>query len=217
MKFSIGTQQIDAAIEHLIIAGWTGRDHAAVQHHIEELAQIGVAPPSTTPLFYQVASSLLTQSDIIQVVGAQTSGEAEPLLVNHGGKLLLGLASDHTDRELEVTSVASSKQACAKVCASHLWEFNEVAEHLDQMELRSWINEGGDWVLYQDGNLAQIRPLAELNSPIEAVDGSAMLCGTVPAIGGVRPAATFRAELFDPVLNQRIELQYETHCLDNIR
>lgn len=217
MKFSIGPKQIEPVIEHLVVAGWTGRDHSSVQHHIDELAKIGVAPPSTTPLFYQVSSSLLVQAESIQVLGTETSGEAEPLLVNHGGKLWLGLASDHTDRELEATSVAASKQACAKVCAPELWELKHVHDHIDQLQLRSWIKENGDWTLYQDGSLEQILPLLTLGSQIEKIDQSAMLCGTLPAIGGVRMATEFRAELVDPVLNRRIEHQYRSHWLENIR
>ncbi|MEP3636990.1 MAG: DUF2848 domain-containing protein [Paracoccaceae bacterium] len=216
MKFSIGSTQIDTVIEHLVVAGWTGRDHSAVQHHIDELATIGVAPPSTTPLFYQVSRSLLTQAETVQVLGTDTSGEAEPFLVNHGGKLWLGLASDHTDRKLEAISVAASKQACVKVCATALWSFNDVRGHVDQLRLRSWIKEEGDWVLYQDGALEQILPLATLSAQIENIDCSAMLCGTLPAIGGVRPATEFRAELYDPFLDQSIELQYRSECLDYI-
>jgi len=45
----------------LVIAGWTGRDPAAVQHHIDELAALGVPAPSTVPLFYRVAGQQLTQ------------------------------------------------------------------------------------------------------------------------------------------------------------
>ncbi|MEP1768429.1 MAG: DUF2848 domain-containing protein [Sulfitobacter sp.] len=214
MKFSIGGAQTEIAIEHLVVAGWTGRDLSAVQHHIDELAEIGVAPPSTTPLFYQVSRSLLTQADNVQVLGPDTSGEAEPFLVNHGGKLWLGLASDHTDRQLETTSVAASKQACAKVCASTLWEFSKVQDHVDQIRLRSWIVEAGDWVLYQEGSLEQILALTTLSAQIAGIDQSAMLCGTLPAIGGVRAAGEFRAELYDPVLDQRIELQYASDCLE---
>ena len=47
MKFFIGATQIETAIGHLVVAGWTGRDHSTVQHHIDELAKIGVAPPSS--------------------------------------------------------------------------------------------------------------------------------------------------------------------------
>jgi hypothetical protein len=216
MKFSIGATQIETAIGHLVVAGWTGRDHSSVQHHIDELVKIGVTPPSKTPLYYQVSSSLLTQAGSVQVLGTETSGEAEPFLVNHGGKLWLGLASDHTDRELETSSVAASKQACVKVCATELWDFNYVHDHIDQMKLRSWIKEDGDWVLYQDGSLEQILALSMLCAQIENIDQSAMLCGTLPAIGGVRSASEFRAELYDPVFGQRIELQYKSKWLENI-
>ena len=34
-------------IHELIVAGWAGRDRAAVDHHIAELAELGVAPPSS--------------------------------------------------------------------------------------------------------------------------------------------------------------------------
>lgn len=72
-------------------------------------------------------------------------------------------------------------------------------------------------MLYQDGSLIQILTLSMLCAQIENIDQSAMLCGTIPAIGGVRPAAVFRAELYDPVLDQSIELQYEAIWLKNIR
>ncbi|VTR33195.1 Protein of uncharacterised function (DUF2848) [Serratia fonticola] len=46
---------LDADIDHLVIAGWTGRDYKAIQHHIQELAELGVPQPSSVPLFYRVA------------------------------------------------------------------------------------------------------------------------------------------------------------------
>jgi hypothetical protein len=36
---------------YAVVAGYTGRDAAAVQHHIDELAAIGVAPPPSVPMF----------------------------------------------------------------------------------------------------------------------------------------------------------------------
>lgn len=215
MQFRQGAKQVTIAVDRLIVAGWTGRDASAVQHHIDELAAIGVAPPSSTPLFYQVAASLLTHSTDMQVVGSGTSGEAEPLLVSHNGALYLGLASDHTDRELETTSVAASKQACAKPCATALWAFADVAGHIDQMTLKSWAFEGGNWVPYQDGTLAQIMPLSELAQSISGAQ-TAMLCGTLPAIGGVRAASAFRAELADPVTGKSLRLEYTTTALEII-
>jgi hypothetical protein len=97
-----------------------------------------------------------------------------------------------------------------------LWDFNHVHDLIDQMKLRSWIKEDGDWVLYQDGSLEQILALSMLCAQIENIDQSAMLCGTLPAIGGVRSASEFRAKLYDPVIGQSIELQYKSKWLENI-
>ena len=213
MQFVMGSEKIGFLPDHLIVAGWTGRDTQIVQHHIDELAALGVAPPSATPLFYQVSNTLLVPGGAVQVLGDATSGEAEPLLIRREGRLWLGLASDHTDRDLETMSVAASKQVCPKPCAAELWEFALVADHVDQLQLRSWIMEGGDWQLYQDGTLGQIMPLHQLAAGMDGMECAAMLCGTLPAIGGVRPAAEFRAELSDPVRDRTITLQYRTTSL----
>ena len=49
-----------AAIDSLVIAGWTGRNVAALEAHIKELEAIGVKRPKSVPIFYRVACSLLT-------------------------------------------------------------------------------------------------------------------------------------------------------------
>ncbi|NNL18659.1 MAG: DUF2848 family protein, partial [Boseongicola sp.] len=94
MQFNTEYDLLDIEITELIVAGWTGRDAAAVQHHIDELAEIGVAPPSMVPLFYRVSKALLTTDASIEVLGKTSSGEAEPLIIKHDGKLWLGLGSD---------------------------------------------------------------------------------------------------------------------------
>ena len=199
---------VELEIEHLFVAGWTGRNKAAVDHHIEELKALGVAPPSQVPLFYRVSGSLLTQQPSIEVLGGGTSGEVEPLLLQSAGKIYLGLASDHTDRDLETHSVAYSKQSCAKPAASEVWQLDSVADHLDDLFLRCSIEEEGTWTLYQEGPLSNIRPLAELISASGFGDNAAMLCGTLGAIGGVRPARDYRMELEDPILGRKITMAY---------
>lgn len=213
MKFVTSQGDLDVKVEQLIVAGWTGRDRAAVDHHIEELAAIGVARPSQVPLYYRVGRSLLSQAPVIEVIGGATSGEVEPLLVQHEGTLWLGLGSDHTDRELEPLSVAKSKQLCPKPVSTELWRFDEVEPHLDALILRCHIGDNGAATLYQEGTLAQIRPLRELIEGVGLRDRSAMLCGTLGAIGGVRPARTYRMELVDPVLDRSLRLDYRVRPL----
>lgn len=213
MRFATPDGTLEATISDVTVAGWTGRDRAAVDHHIAELAAIGVAPPSEVPLYYRVSDSLLTQATTIQVMGDETSGEVEPLVVRTGGRLYLGLASDHTDRALEVSSVAASKQICAKPVARALWAWEDVEGHLDTLKLTTEIEEAGTWVPYQEGSLAAIRPLPDLISGAALTDEAAMLCGTLPAIGGVRPADAYRMALTDPVLGRTIALEYAVATL----
>lgn len=208
MRFETSEGPQDVDIEEVIVAGWTGRDAAAVTHHIDELAELGVAPPSSVPLFYRVSRSLLTQSPSIQVLGDATSGEVEPLLIHSRNQLWLGLASDHTDRQLETVSVAASKQICAKPVSASLWSFAEVENHLDQLILRCDIEERGAMTRYQEGTLSSIRPLRALVAASGLGEGDAMLCGTLAAIGGVRSSDGYRMELFDPVLDRSLRLAY---------
>jgi hypothetical protein len=95
----------------LVIAGWTGRDEAALRKHIRELEELGVKPPKTTPIFYRVAANLLTTASEIQVSGADTSGEVEFVLLAKRDGLWVTVGSDHTDarrRRLASRSRSSS-------------------------------------------------------------------------------------------------------------
>lgn len=213
MQFITENGSFDTSIDQLTIAGWTGRDAAVVQHHIDELAAIGVTPPSRVPLFYRAAANLLTFAPSIEVLGDATSGEAEPMLIRYDGKVWLGLASDHTDRALEATSVAASKQICQKPCAAEVWDLDSVAVHLDRITIRSWIWERDSWQLYQDGVLGQILPLQDMLANAGTSGRSALLCGTFPALGGVRASGKFHASMHDPVRGADIHLEYETLSL----
>lgn len=205
----------EIALQRLTIAGWTGRDDAAVQHHIDELAALGVPAPSSVPVYYRAGVELLTLAPQITALGADTSGEAEPMvLADADGVLWLGLASDHTDRQLEAVSVAKSKQICPKPMAAGLWRFDQVQPHLDTLRLHSQIVEigGNGFLPYQTGSLASIRPLPDLIAGLEGGQlqpGGVLLCGTLPVIGGIRPACRFRMTLHDPVLDRSICHEYD--------
>jgi len=209
---------VPVEVGDLVIAGWTGRDVAALEHHIEELKAIGVQPPSKVPLYYRVASNLLTQADSIEVLGDDTSGEAEPVLVGTPDRLWVTVGADHTDRKVESYGVAVSKQLCPKVIGRAVWRFEDVEPHWDQLILRSFVEEGGKPVLYQEGTLARIRAPRELiagwrNGDKRLPPGVAMFCGTLPAIGAIRAAPRFTMELEDPVLGKKISHSYRTQAL----
>lgn len=201
-------------VRDLVIAGWTGRDRRRVREHIEELKALGVAPPTTTPLFYRISASRLTFSASIETCGDNSSGEVEAVVVAHGGSLWVGAGSDHTDRSVEAYSVAVSKQMCDKPLAAELWAFDDVAPHWDSLALRSWAVKNGERQLYQEGNVSALldpRELIDRNGGL--APGTAMFCGTLPAIGGVRPAEAFVFELEDPVLGRTIHHEYSLRVL----
>jgi hypothetical protein len=223
LRFQAGTEMLEIEPRQLVIAGWTGRDRAAIDHHIEELSAIGVPRPSTVPLYYRVAASLLTQASQIEVLGAGTSGEVEPVLVRARGRWWLTVGSDHTDRDAERAGVALSKQLCAKPIASQAWAWATVVSRADTIGLRSEILEDGKWVRYQDGTLARIRPLEQLIAALPAdahvADGLILFCGTLGALPdasgrGVRPAARMRLQLIDS--DRTLAHEYTTTALPQV-
>src|ERR1700759_33025 len=109
------SQRIGFEVATLIVAGWPGRDEAALRHHIEELAAIGVPRPSSVPVFYRNAVSNIVQTWRLEVVGPDTLGGVEPVVVALNDGLWIGLGSDHTDRKAETMGIALSKQLCGKV------------------------------------------------------------------------------------------------------
>lgn len=211
-------QHLSIEVDCLVIAGWTGRDAHAIEHHIVELQAIGVPRPSAVPLFYRVGASQLSQAAAVQVVGEGTSGEAEPFLFFHAGEFFVSLASDHTDRTLETYSIALSKQICPKPVARSAWRLADVQGHWDELVLRSWIEEDGEPRLYQEGTLAALRDPADLLARYGAgnpppAQGFAMSCGTLGAIGGIQPSGRFRMELCDARLGRSITHAYQCVAL----
>src|SRR3546814_230723 len=133
----------------LIIAGWTGRDSAALEAHIEELEALGVARPKSVPIFYRVDTSLLTTAGTVQCVGREASGEVEAVLYKHDGEYFVGVGSDHTDRKLETVGITLSKQVCVKPVSQRVWRWRDVADHWDSLLFRSALPQTGE--IYQDG------------------------------------------------------------------
>ena len=205
------------SIEQAVIAGWTGRDPVARDKHIAELEALGIARPATTPIYYRCSARRLTTADIIEVCGADSSGEVEFVLIGWQGRIFVGLGSDHTDRKVESYSVTVSKQMCDKPMSPVLWELEEVIGHWDRMVLRSWAWFDGQRTLYQEGTLDAMLPVKELIDrgfgKSGLPDGCAMFGGTFAAKGGIRPSVRFEYELEDPVLKRKITHAYDVIVL----
>ncbi|WP_199084906.1 DUF2848 domain-containing protein [Bosea sp. ASV33] len=212
-----GGDRIAVAIDNLIIAGWAGRDAAAIEHHIEELAALGIPRPSTTPVYYRVAAANLTQAERFVVLGPDSSGEVEPFVVSLADGLWVGVGSDHTDRKAEAVGIALSKQLCGKPVGTQLWRYEEVEAHWDRLVLRAYATIDGVRTLYQESAVASLQTPRDLIRKHTGADtlpvGTAMYCGTPGAIGGIRPATRFEMELEDPVLGRTLRHGYDIEVL----
>ena len=204
-------------IERLIIAGWTGRDRDAVQHHIDELKAIGVKPPATVPTFYPLAAQLLTTADVLEVPRDDSSGETEFVLLQGPDALYIGIGSDHTDRKVEAYDVTVSKQMCAKPMGREVWRFDEVADHWDALEMRCWRVREGQRALYQEGKVTRLLDPRDLIGRLTGEDqlppGTAMFCGTQAVIGEMGHGESFEVELHDPVRNRSLRHAYRVETL----
>jgi hypothetical protein len=201
------------ALNNLVIAGWTGRNVAALEAHIRELEAIGVKRPKTVPIFYRVACSLMTTALFIEVMADKSSGEVEFVLFADDDGLWVGLGSDHTDRKAETVGVTLSKQLCAKPVGATLWRYDEVKPHWDKLVLRSYVPDGGKRRLYQEGPVTNMRSPEELIRLYTGGDrlapGTAMFCGTFAVHGEISYSGTFDMELEDPVLGRKLTHGYK--------
>jgi hypothetical protein len=218
IEFTIDGAARRIDISALVIAGWTGRDKAAVEHHIAELAVIGVKRPRTVPCFYRLGANLLTTGSELEVVGEDSSGEVEFVLIAAQDALYVGVGSDHTDRKVEAYGLTVSKQMCPKPVGPGLWRFAEVEDHWDRLLLRSHVTRCGKRLLYQEGPVSRMLAPHDLlarfpDSRDKLPPGTAMFCGTLAAQEEIGGGERFEIELNDPVKGRSLKHEYRTRSL----
>ena len=219
MQFLVDGVPRGIEITALVIAGWTGRDKAAVEHHIAELAALGVKRPRVVPCFYRVGANLLTTTGEVAVAGEDSSGEVEFVLVSAPGALYVGVGSDHTDRKVEAYGVTVSKQMCPKPMGRELWSLEKVEGHWDSLLLRSHVTRKGRRWLYQEGAVDKMLTPRELlarfaGSPKVLAPGTAMFSGTLAVRGEIGGGERFEIELHDPVENRSLRHEYAIRALE---
>ena len=211
-----GSEEVTLAWDACVAAGYTGRDQEGVRAHVEELRKIGVPAPEKVPSMYWVEPERVSSSNVLWVVGESTSGEGEVFLArSEEGNLYVTVASDHTDRALETVSVAKAKQISSKIVGAVFWKVDEVRNHWDSLELRTWV----DGKLYQEGTLGKMLPpeklfeLAREDAPLAGCTLS-LFSGTLPVLGeGLVYGKAYVLSLKDPVLNREIRHEYEVRVL----
>lgn len=197
-------------------AGYAGRNQDEVAAHIAELAELGVPAPSVIPALYPVSPYLAQQTDTVHTQHGRTSGEAEWALIITDGSdegVLLTVACDHTDRELETHSVAWSKNAAPDVVGAQAWRLPEIADRLDDITLKAWV--GSEDTLIQSGTLADLLTpdywLGVLKERGLFRPGTVLLSGTITMLPDVDQFAdAWKVELADPATGYTLTCRYRT-------
>lgn len=208
-----GQESLSFRVDWLWNGGWAGRDQADVQKHVDELAAHGIAGPTTVPIYFPLSNNLITTADSIQVVGPESSGEIEYVLLFTDRGTFVGVASDHTDRAFERYGIQASKQMYPDVIAPEVWPLEEVHDHWDQLELRCWVVVNGERRIYQDVTLAELLSADQWLEIIQREQlgrpGTAFLSGAPPTVGGLVFNARHEIELNDPVLGRALRHAYD--------
>lgn len=183
------TTNTELVIDCCVAAGYTGRNEASVQMHIDELKKLGVATPYSVPAMYWISPARITNANEIFVIGKETSPEVEFFLGwDEHGAAYVTVASDHTDRALEAVSVSKSKQACDKILGDLFWRIDDIADHWDEIKICSQVKKDGVWVEYQKGYFGDIMHYSKLKDKVykekQAGKSPGIFSGTLPIIGG---------------------------------
>jgi hypothetical protein len=222
LELTLQTESGDRALafpaRRLVCSGWVGRDKAALQAHIDELAELGIEGPTRTPIYMNFPTYLVTTADTVEVISAESSGEVEYVVLRDGASTCIGVGSDHTDRGFERHSIPASKLMYPKVMASAVWPLEEVAEHWDRLVIRSWVTAGGKRQLYQEDELAAILDMAAVLAPMPPEDGPAdeglvLFSGTVATKQGMVYGERFDFELEDPLRGRKLSHGYDVRVL----
>ncbi len=116
---------------------WNGglayRNLAVSEQHIAELRQQGIEAEVERPMVFPLTPQVVTTAEVIDVLGMETSGEVEYVLLVAGDQCYVTVGSDHSDRLLERVSVQMSKQVCPNVVARQVWPYYDVLCTVDYL------------------------------------------------------------------------------------
>lgn len=202
-RFQIDGEEKKLVVESVYCIGYSGSDVEKVQEHIDELAELGIPKPPEVPMLYPVRVSSLNQDGIMEILGDETSGEAEIVLIfgEQEDEIYVSVGSDHTDRGLETVDINKSKQICDKPIAAEAWPLSAVIDHWNELKLISKVRINGEWVPYQEQFLSAILPLNKILAYLKqknlGLTHSVVFAGTVPLLDGFKYGDGYEVSLVD--------------------
>lgn len=220
LPLTINNEDKEITINSVYCIGYAGRNIEKTMEHIDELEKIGVPRPAEIPTLYPVRRNSLNQTEEIEVLGGESSGEAEIVLIfgDSDDDVYITVGSDHTDRSLETIDINQSKQICDKPLAHKAWKLNDVIDHWDDLILTSQVYIDGHWQDYQMAKIDAIIPLDDIKAFLNKKNISMRNCvifsGTVPLLEGFKYGSGFKMAFIDNVRNDEIHAEYAITRLD---
>jgi len=202
---------------HMYNAAFAGRDPKDVQHHIDEMHALGVAPPDRFPLLAPVSPHLLSIADQLGLYTDSespdtTSGEVEYVLLWQGGEIYVGVGSDHCDLELEKTDLVWSKNVALNLISDQVWRLGDVVSHFDDLMLRCEVRNGAEWRVSQNAPCGTLLSpdfwIAIMENSLPDTDGTVLFSGTIGSLDGVQSGTGYSISLTDPVTGRSLTHAY---------
>lgn len=216
---------LEVTFDRMINAGFSGRDQASVRAHILELEKEGIPGPKKTPIFFSLTCQNLKFDNVIQVNGDKTSGEVEFVIITKGTKTYIGIGSDHTDRELEQTSMCKAKEICSNIMSDKVWDYDEIKDHWDAIEISSRVREklSDKETVYQKDLLGSILHQEEIKNILNEIlidpnlNETIIFSGTIPVLTSAPVYGEyFGCRLYDPILKRELTCEYEIQKVNKI-
>ena len=188
----------ETTIANVVVAGITARDEAAIRHHLDEMKDLGVKPESF-PFFFRVSAGFLTQAEHIQVLGTDSSGEVERVIVAlDAGSGSPWARTIPIARSKRIPSTFRSR--CPHPIGRHLWPIAEVSAHWDRLIARSCARRQARTLSGGTARDAAPRRFGPQRYAVEGGrigPGTILFCGTIGAKGPLAYADLFEMELED--------------------
>lgn len=214
-------------IANLGMASRDPPDDEELEAQIDQMKESGVKTQDELPFVVPKPNNLITTDDHIQVNTPDTAGEAEFVLFPTEEAVYLGVGNDHKDYHLAPSAMHRGNSTCPSVVSDELWVLDDVRDHWDELELRSWVETDGSLEAYQRASLeAFMRPDALLKQidrkTTKPLLGTSIWSGTigqgsVDAFPTVVSGDFYAVQLYDPVLDRRLHTHYEVRLNDWIR
>jgi hypothetical protein len=216
LKFRIDANPADILtfeVKKIINAGYTGRNQAEVQKHIDELKEKGIPGPDEIPTYFPKYKERITQEEDIEALDtAGHTGEAEYVLLCTDQEIYVTVGSDHTDRLLEQASIPKAKQHYPNFISRDVWKLSQIRAHFDQIILRSRIEHEGKKIIFQEAPLSAMLSPDDLLERVKKIvidtDGLVIYSGTIAAKADLDCTPVFETELEDPVRNLKLSCSY---------